>query len=177
MSERNRYDEIIAKLEQYSYEYYALDMPTVEDAVYDKLLHELIALEEKHPDWVTSDSPSQRIGGEVLEGFTKVAHKTPMLSLANAFNEQDLLDFDRRVREKVGDDREYMCELKIDGLAVSLEYDAGRYKRGATRGDGTVGEDITANLRTIRSVPMKLKRDFSIEVRGEAFMPKESFKN
>jgi DNA ligase (NAD+) len=176
MSERNRYDEIIAKLEQYSYEYYALDMPTVEDAVYDKLLHELIALEEKHPDWVTSDSPSQRIGGEVLEGFTKVAHKTPMLSLANAFNEQDLLDFDRRVREKVGDDREYMCELKIDGLAVSLEYDAGRYKRGATRGDGTVGEDITANLRTIRSVPMKLKRDFSIEVRGEAFMPKESFK-
>ncbi|WP_088810860.1 MULTISPECIES: NAD-dependent DNA ligase LigA [Listeria] len=177
MSERTRYDEIIAELNQYSYEYYALDKPTVEDAVYDKLLHELIALEEKHPNWITSDSPSQRIGGEVLEGFDKVAHKTPMLSLANAFNEQDLLDFDRRVREKVGDDREYMCELKIDGLAVSLEYEAGRYKRGATRGDGTTGEDITANLRTIRSIPMKLKRDFSIEVRGEAFMPKKSFKN
>ncbi len=177
MNERTRYDEIIAELNQYSYEYYALDKPTVEDAVYDKLLHELIALEEKHPNWITSDSPSQRIGGEVLEGFNKVAHKTPMLSLANAFNEQDLLDFDRRVREKVGDDREYMCELKIDGLAVSLEYEAGSYKRGATRGDGTIGEDITANLRTIRSIPMKLKRDFSIEVRGEAFMPKKSFKN
>ncbi|EAF1055676.1 NAD-dependent DNA ligase LigA, partial [Listeria monocytogenes] len=103
------------------------------------------------------------------------AHDTPMLSLANAFNQEDLADFDRRIRDKVGDDIAYMCELKIDGLAVSLQYENGKYKQGATRGDGTIGEDITANLRTIRSIPMKLQKDYSIEVRGEAFMPKRSF--
>lgn len=175
MDEKKRYEEIIQILDEYSYEYYVMDNPSVEDSEYDALMQELLALEEKHPDWVTPESPSQRVGGIVLEGFEKVEHKTPMLSLANAFNEQDLLDFDRRVREKVGEDREYMCELKIDGLAVSLEYENGRYKRGATRGDGSTGEDITANLRTIRSIPMKLKQPFSIEVRGEAYMPKRSF--
>ncbi|MBC1522476.1 NAD-dependent DNA ligase LigA [Listeria aquatica] len=175
MNEKKRYEDIIRTLDEYSYEYYVMDNPTVEDAEYDKLMQELLQIEEKHPDWVTNDSPSMRVGGEVLEGFEKVEHKIPMLSLANAFNEQDLLDFDRRIREKVGEDREYMCELKIDGLAVSLAYEDGRYHRGATRGDGSVGEDITANLRTIRSIPMKLKQPFSIEVRGEAYMPKRSF--
>ncbi|MBC1797917.1 NAD-dependent DNA ligase LigA [Listeria booriae] len=177
MAERKRYEELKKQLEQLSYEYYVADNPTAPDSLYDQLLHELIGLEEKHPDWITPDSPSQRVGGEVLAGFQKVAHETPMLSLGNAFNEGDLADFDRRVRDKVGDDVAYMCELKIDGLAVSLQYEAGKYKRGATRGDGTVGEDITSNLRTIRSIPMNLQEPFTIEVRGEAFMPKQSFQN
>ncbi|WP_430536242.1 NAD-dependent DNA ligase LigA [Listeria rocourtiae] len=175
MAERERYEELIKELERLSYEYYVADNPTAPDSLYDQLLHELIGLEEKNPDWVTPESPSQRVGGEVLAGFQKVAHETPMLSLSNAFNHEDLQDFDRRVREKVGDDVAYMCELKIDGLAVSLQYEAGKYKRGATRGDGTIGEDITSNLRTIRSIPMSLKEPFTIEVRGEAFMPKQSF--
>ncbi|MBC1936668.1 NAD-dependent DNA ligase LigA [Listeria grandensis] len=177
MAEKERYEELIKELERLSYEYYVADNPTAPDSLYDQLLHELIGLEEKHPDWVTPESPSQRVGGEVLAGFQKVAHETPMLSLGNAFNHEDLQDFDRRVREKVGEDVAYMCELKIDGLAVSLQYETGRYKRGATRGDGTVGEDITSNLRTVRSIPMVLKEPFTIEVRGEAFMPKQSFQS
>ncbi|EDO0260032.1 NAD-dependent DNA ligase LigA [Listeria monocytogenes] len=175
MADKKRYEELINILDQYSYDYYVIDNPTVEDAEYDQKMQELLKIEEAHPEWVTPESPSKRVGGEVLEGFKKVAHDTPMLSLANAFNQEDLADFDRRIRDKVGDDIAYMCELKIDGLAVSLQYENGKYKQGATRGDGTIGEDITANLRTIRSIPMKLQKDYSIEVRGEAFMPKCSF--
>ncbi|HAB8219515.1 TPA_asm: NAD-dependent DNA ligase LigA [Listeria monocytogenes] len=175
MADKKRYEELINILDQYSYDYYVIDNPTVEDAEYDQKMQELLKIEEAHPEWVTPESPSKRVGGEVLEGFKKVAHDTPMLSLANAFNQEDLVDFDRRIRDKVGDDIAYMCELKIDGLAVSLQYENGKYKQGATRGDGTIGEDITANLRTIRSIPMKLQKDYSIEVRGEAFMPKRSF--
>ncbi|NVQ80413.1 NAD-dependent DNA ligase LigA [Listeria monocytogenes] len=175
MADKKRYEELINILNQYSYDYYVIDNPTVEDAEYDQKMQELLKIEEAHPEWVTPESPSKRVGGEVLEGFKKVAHDTPMLSLANAFNHEDLADFDRRIRDKVGDDIAYMCELKIDGLAVSLQYENGKYKQGATRGDGTIGEDITANLRTIRSIPMKLQKDYSIEVRGEAFMPKRSF--
>ncbi|EAC2627079.1 NAD-dependent DNA ligase LigA [Listeria monocytogenes] len=175
MADKKRYEELINILDQYSYDYYVIDNPTVEDAEYDQKMQELLKIEEAHPEWVTPESPSKRVGGEVLEGFKKVAHDTPMLSIANAFNQEDLADFDRRIRDKVGDDIAYMCELKIDGLAVSLQYENGKYKQGATRGDGTIGEDITANLRTIRSIPMKLQKDYSIEVRGEAFMPKRSF--
>ncbi|EAG4502861.1 NAD-dependent DNA ligase LigA [Listeria monocytogenes] len=175
MADKKRYEELINILDQYGYDYYVIDNPTVEDAEYDQKMQELLKIEEAHPEWVTPESPSKRVGGEVLEGFKKVAHDTPMLSLANAFNQEDLADFDRRIRDKVGDDIAYMCELKIDGLAVSLQYENGKYKQGATRGDGTIGEDITANLRTIRSIPMKLQKDYSIEVRGEAFMPKRSF--
>ncbi|EPC2270781.1 NAD-dependent DNA ligase LigA [Listeria innocua] len=175
MADKKRYEELINILDQYSYDYYVIDNPTVEDAEYDQKMQELLKIEEAHPEWVTPESPLKRVGGEVLEGFKKVEHDTPMLSLANAFNRDDLADFDRRIRDKVGDDISYMCELKIDGLAVSLQYENGKYKQGATRGDGTVGEDITANLRTIRSIPMKLKKAYSIEVRGEAFMPKRSF--
>ncbi|HAM1010278.1 TPA: NAD-dependent DNA ligase LigA [Listeria monocytogenes] len=175
MADKKRYEELINILDQYSYDYYVIDNPTVEDAEYDQKMQELLKIEEAHPEWVTPESPSKRVGGEVLEGFKKVAHDTPMLSLANAFNQEDLADFDRRIRDKVGYDIAYMCELKIDGLAVSLQYENGKYKQGATRGDGTIGEDITANLRTIRSIPMKLQKDYSIEVRGEAFMPKRSF--
>ncbi|EIJ79805.1 NAD-dependent DNA ligase LigA [Bacillus methanolicus PB1] len=162
-------------LNQYNYEYFVLDKPSIQDAEYDRLLRDLIELESRFPQFKTPDSPTQRVGGEVLDMFKKVEHRTPMLSLANAFNEQDLRDFDRRIRQMIGDDFSYVCELKIDGLAVSLRYEDGLFVLGATRGDGSTGEDITANLRTIRSIPLRLNEPVTIEVRGEAFMPKRSF--
>lgn len=162
-------------LNQYNYEYHVLDNPSVPDAEYDKLMQKLLEIEEQFPQLKTPDSPSQRVGGSVLDAFEKVQHEIPMLSLGNAFNEQDLRDFDRRIRQAVGDDFSYVCELKIDGLAVSLRYREGVFVQGATRGDGTTGEDITSNLRTIRSIPLRLNENVSIEVRGEAFMPKRSF--
>ncbi|MFB1083182.1 NAD-dependent DNA ligase LigA [Jeotgalibacillus sp. JSM ZJ347] len=170
-----RVQELHELLNQYNYEYHVLDKPSVPDAEYDQLLNELKEIEEKTPDLKTSDSPTQRVGGAVLEQFSKVTHRTSMLSLGNAFNEEDLRDFDRKVREVAGDSVMYSCELKIDGLAVSLRYEDGLFVQGATRGDGSVGEDITANLKTIRSIPLRLKKPLSIEVRGEAFMPKSSF--
>ncbi|RYL93403.1 NAD-dependent DNA ligase LigA [Sporolactobacillus sp. THM7-4] len=163
------------QLNQYSYEYYVEDNPSVPDSEYDRLMQELLAIEAEHPELVTPDSPTQRVGGEPLKAFTKVTHDIPMLSLADVFNEQELLDFDRRVRQTVGDDVTYVCELKIDGLAVSLTYEKGRFVLGATRGDGTTGEDITNNLRTVRSLPLTLQEPADIEVRGEAYMPKKSF--
>ncbi|PCK22801.1 DNA ligase (NAD(+)) LigA [Bacillus pumilus] len=172
---KRRIEELHEILNQYNYEYHTLDRPSVPDAEYDARMRELISLEEEHPDLKSADSPSQRVGGAVLDAFQKVRHGTPMLSLGNAFHEQDLLDFDRRVRQAVGDDVAYNVELKIDGLAVSLRYENGVFVRGATRGDGTTGEDITENLKTIRSIPLKINRPLSIEVRGEAFMPKPSF--
>ncbi|WP_353853655.1 NAD-dependent DNA ligase LigA [Bacillus sp. Bos-x628] len=172
---KRRIEELHQMLNQYNYEYHTLDRPSVPDAEYDARMRELISLEEEHPDLKSPDSPSQRVGGAVLDAFQKVRHGTPMLSLGNAFNEQDLLDFDRRVRQAVGDNLAYNVELKIDGLAVSLRYENGIFVQGATRGDGTIGEDITENLKTIRSIPLKINRPLSIEVRGEAFMPKHSF--
>ncbi|THE10484.1 NAD-dependent DNA ligase LigA [Bacillus timonensis] len=162
-------------LNQYNYEYHVLDKPSVPDAEYDRLMRELIRLEEDFPELKTGDSPTVRVGGQVLESFQKVEHQIPMLSLGNAFNEQDLRDFDRRARQAVGDSISYVCELKIDGLAVSLRYEQGRFVQGSTRGDGTIGEDITVNLKTIRSIPLRLKQPLDIEVRGEAFMPRKSF--
>ncbi|WP_339247324.1 NAD-dependent DNA ligase LigA [Bacillus sp. FSL R5-0523] len=172
---KQRAEELRRTINKYSYEYYTLDEPSVPDAEYDRLMQELIAIEEEHPDLRTPDSPTQRVGGAVLEAFQKVTHGTPMLSLGNAFNADDLRDFDRRVRQAVGDDVAYNVELKIDGLAVSLRYEDGYFVRGATRGDGTTGEDITENLKTIRNIPLKMNRELSIEVRGEAYMPKRSF--
>lgn len=171
---QKRIEELRQRLNRYGYEYYVLDQPTVPDSEYDKLMQELIQLEEQFPKLRTANSPSQRVGGEVLEGFKKVEHEIPMLSLGNAFNGSDLRDFDRRVRQAVGD-TSYVCELKIDGLAVSLRYENGQFIQGSTRGDGTVGEDITTNLRTIRSIPLQLNEEVTIEVRGEVFMPKKSF--
>ncbi|WP_404408247.1 NAD-dependent DNA ligase LigA [Jeotgalibacillus malaysiensis] len=170
-----RVQELHELLNKYNYEYHVLDKPSVPDAEYDQLLNELKEIEAAHPEYATSDSPTQRVGGSVLEQFSKVTHRTSMLSLGNAFNEDDLRDFDRKVREVAGDSAMYSCELKIDGLAVSLRYEDGLFVQGATRGDGSVGEDITANLKTIRSIPLRLKKPLSIEVRGEAFMPKSSF--
>ncbi|QWC23147.1 NAD-dependent DNA ligase LigA [Bacillus haikouensis] len=174
-SAEKRVHELHELLNQYNYEYHVLDKPSVPDSEYDQLLRELIELEDQHPELRTADSPSQRVGGTILDAFEKVEHRSQMLSLGNAFNEQDLRDFDRRVRQAVGDDFSYVCELKIDGLAVSLRYENGAFVQGATRGDGSIGEDITANLKTIRSIPLKIKEPLSFEVRGEAFMPKRSF--
>jgi DNA ligase (NAD+) len=170
-----RIEELRELLNKYNYEYYVLDRPSVPDAEYDRLMQELIALEEQYPDLKTKDSPSQRVGGEALDAFQKVEHRTPMLSLANAFNEGDLRDFDRRVRQEVGDNVMYVCELKIDGLAVSVRYEDGYFVQGATRGDGVTGEDITENLKTIRSLPLRLNEPVTLEARGEAYMPKASF--
>jgi DNA ligase (NAD+) len=172
---KERILELRELLEKYNYEYHVLDKPSVPDAEYDQLMKELIELENNHPELHDEHSPTSRVGGAVLDFFEKVEHTVPMLSLGNAFNDQDLRDFDRRVREGVGDNVTYVAELKIDGLAVSLLYEDGRFIRGATRGDGTIGEDITNNLKTIRSIPFKLKDPVMLEVRGEAFMPKKSF--
>lgn len=161
-------------LHQYNYEYHVKDNPSVPDSEYDKLLHELIDIETQNPELKTADSPTVRVGGEAQSSFEKVRHETPMLSLSNAFNEDDLRRFDQRVREAVGE-VSYMCELKIDGLAVSLKYENGRLIQGLTRGDGTTGEDITENLKTIHAIPLTLKQPISFEVRGEAYMPRKSF--
>ncbi len=163
------------ELEQYNYEYHTLDQPSVSDYEYDQKIQELQKLEEENPELVTPDSPSQRVGGKPLDAFQKVQHTIPMLSLGNAFNEEELRDFDRRVREGVDEDVNYVCELKIDGLAISLRYEDGLFVQGATRGDGATGEDITQNLKTIKSIPLRINEDETIEVRGEAFMPQRSF--
>ncbi|WP_049386617.1 NAD-dependent DNA ligase LigA [Staphylococcus epidermidis] len=171
---KKRVEKLHDLLNQYSYEYYVQDNPSVPDSEYDKLLHELIEIEEKYPEFKSTDSPTVRVGGEAQSSFEKVNHDTPMLSLGNAFNEEDLRKFDQRIRDSIGQ-VEYMCELKIDGLAVSLKYENGRFVQGLTRGDGTTGEDITENLRTIHAIPLKIKEPLNFEVRGEAYMPRRSF--
>src|SRR5699024_51496 len=168
-------NELRQLLNHYGYEYYVLDKPTDPDAEYDRKLQELTKLEAEFPELITEDSPTQRVGGEPLEGFQKVEHIVPMMSLGNAFDEQDLRDFVRRASQGTNDKISFVCELKIDGLEVSLTYENGRLVRGATRGDGTIGEDITSNLKTIRSIPLTIKETGRIEVRGEAFMPHKSF--
>ncbi|WP_147803147.1 NAD-dependent DNA ligase LigA [Alkalicoccus halolimnae] len=172
---QKRIDELTEQLKDYAYHYYVLDTPKISDPEYDQLLRELQELEKGFPEWKHEDSPTERVGGEPLEQFRKVSHDVPMLSLSNAFNGEELLDFDRRVRDGLGYAPAYICELKIDGLAVTLKYEKGRFVLGATRGDGETGEDITHNLRTIPSIPLKLQEPVTMEVRGEAFMPKRSF--
>ncbi|MBS7345403.1 MAG: NAD-dependent DNA ligase LigA [Caryophanon sp.] len=170
-----RVAELNKLLHEYGHAYYVMDNPVVPDSVYDQLLHELIELEAQNPSLIYPDSPTQRVGGTVLAGFEKVEHTTRMLSLSNAFNEEDLRDFDRKIREAIGEQVSYVCELKIDGLAIALRYENGVFMQGATRGDGSVGEDITANLKTIKAIPLRLNEPVTIEVRGEAYMPKSSF--
>ncbi|MFD1021016.1 NAD-dependent DNA ligase LigA [Thalassobacillus hwangdonensis] len=172
---KKKVETLREELNRYNYEYHVKDNPSVSDYEYDKKMNELIELENEFPELMTADSPSQRVGGPPLDAFVKVQHNVPMLSLGNAFNEEELRDFDRRVREGSDGEVSYVCELKIDGLAVSLTYEDGVFVRGATRGDGTTGEDITKNLRTIRTIPLKLSEPSTLEVRGEAFMPKRSF--
>lgn len=188
MTAQTRILELRAELDQHNYRYYVLDEPSVPDAEYDRLFRELQALEAEHPELVTPDSPTQRVGGAALSAFTQVRHEVPMLSLGNAFEENDLREFDRRVVEGLdlptgdlfgaGAAVDYSCEPKLDGLAVSLLYRDGLLVQGATRGDGTTGEDISVNVRTIRNVPLKLQGKgwpAVLEVRGEVFMSKEGF--
>ena len=174
MTVKERIDEIRALLEKYNYEYYVLDNPSVSDAEYDRLMQELIMLENEHPEYQSPLSPSQRVGGLVQDEFAKVTHKRMMLSLANAFNEDDLRDFDKKVREATGLDKViYMAEMKIDGLGMSLVYH-GNLEYAATRGDGVTGEDVTANILTIKSIPSHISTNEDFEIRGEVFMPKKS---
>ena len=172
---QQRIEELKEQLNRWSHEYYVEDKPTATDAEYDKAYHELVALEEAHPEFVTADSPTQRVGGEVLDQFQKVTHTNPMLSLSNAFSKEDLEEFDARLRKLTNRAIEYVCELKIDGLSIALTYQNGQLVLGATRGDGTTGEDVTGNVRTIKSVPLSLKEPWNIEVRGECYMPKKAF--
>ena len=185
-----RIAQLRTELDTHNYRYYVLDEPSIPDAEYDRLFRELQALETEYPQLLTPDSPTQRVSGTPASAFGEVRHEIPMLSLGNAFEEQDLLDFDRRVREGLADllpggdllgggaEVEYSCEPKLDGLAVSLLYERGQLVRGATRGDGSTGEDITSNVRTIRNVPLKLHGEGwpeILEVRGEVFMSKAGF--
>ena len=173
---KNRVADIRKLLDRYNYEYYVLDNPTVEDQEYDRLMSELIDLEKQYPMFDDPNSPSHRVGGVVLDAFEKITHKRSMLSLANAFDEAGLRDFDRKIREVLHVDAvDYMCEMKIDGLAMSLEYENGTLLYGATRGDGVTGENVTNNLRTIRSIPLKVSDVAELDVRGEVYMPKRSF--
>ena len=172
---QQRIEQLKEQLNRWSHEYYVEDKPTATDAEYDKAYHELLALEKEHPELVTADSPTQRVGGEVLEQFQKVTHTNPMLSLSNAFSKEDLEEFDARLRKLTNRAIEYVCELKIDGLSIALTYQNGQLQLGATRGDGTTGEDVTGNVRTIKSVPLSLKEPWNVEVRGECYMPKKSF--
>lgn len=170
-----RVKELREQIEHHNHQYYVQDNPTITDAEYDLLMRELIRLETEYPELATEDSPTQRVGGTPIEGFRKVVHEIPMLSLGNAYSAQDMREFDARVRDLAGGPVRYACELKIDGLAVSLRYENGVLVQGATRGDGETGEDITTNIRTIRTVPLRLKEPISLEVRGEAYMPKRAF--
>ena len=191
MQDQSSAGEVAAKiaalseqLHYHNYRYYVLDDPLIEDAEYDRLFRQLQQLEAKYPELITADSPTQRVGGAPLDAFSQVEHQLPMLSLDNAFSDQELLDFNRRIGERL--DREptqaieYVCEPKLDGIAVSLVYEQGRLVLGATRGDGSVGEDITQNVRTVRSIPLRLRGEKipkRLEVRGEIYMPKQAFED
>ena len=169
----DRMNELIDIINEADYNYHTLDNPTITDQEYDSYLRELFEIEEAHPEWVREDSPTQHAGGKIIEGFEKVTHKIPMMSLSDVFSESELINFDERIK-KEGINPEYMCELKIDGLSVSLLYEKGKLVRAATRGDGVVGEDITHNVKTIKVIPLKLKEEVDIEVRGEIFMNKKT---
>ena len=170
-----RIDELVEILNEANYNYHVLDQPTISDQEFDKLLRELFILEEKYPEYVREDSPTHRVGGTVLEEFQKVTHAIPMMSLGNVFNEEEIRLFDQRIR-KENITPQYVCELKIDGLSVSLHYEKGKLITAATRGDGTVGEDITVNAKTIKTIPLTIKQPIDIEVRGEIYMSKETLK-
>lgn len=171
---KQRYDELIALIEKANYEYYTIDNPTITDRDYDNMMSELLDIEDKYPELRRPDSPTQKVGGEIISEFKKVQHKIPMFSIADVFNESEIVAFDERVRKEFPNPN-YVCELKIDGLAVSLIYENGIFKSAATRGNGTIGEDITHNVKTIKSIPLRLNKPETIEVRGEIYMPKKSF--
>ena len=168
--------KLVSLLNKYSYDYYVEDNPQISDTEYDTLYKQLEKLEENHPEYILENSPTQRVGDRVLDEFEKITHKIPMLSLSNTFSTEDLRDFDARVSKLVpGHNVEYICELKIDGLAISIKYENGKLISAATRGDGSVGEDVTENIKTIFSIPKALKDNRTFEVRGEVYLPRKSF--
>lgn len=171
---KERYDELIKLIEKANYDYYTLDNPTVTDREYDNWMSELLDIESRHPEIKRKDSPSEKIGGEVISEFKKVEHKIGMFSISDVFNESEIVAFDERIRKEFPNPS-YVCELKIDGLAVSLQYEKGILKRAATRGNGLVGEDITHNVKTIGTIPLRLNKPVDIEVRGEIYMPLKAF--
>ena len=173
MEIKERIDYLVDVINEANYNYHVLDNPTITDQEYDKYLRELYMLEEKYPDFIREDSPTKKIGGEVIEGFKKIVHEKPMMSLSNVFNEEEVRNFDERIK-KEGIIPQYVCELKIDGLSVSLKYQKGKLVSAATRGDGITGEDITHNAKTIKTIPLKIKEPIDIEVRGEIFMSKKT---
>lgn len=175
MIDKKRYLELVDIVNEADYNYHTLDNPTITDQEYDAYLNELIEIENNHKDWIVENSPTHHAGGKILEGFEKAEHKIPMMSISDVFSESELISFDERIK-KEGVTPEYMCELKIDGLSVSLLYEKGILVRAATRGDGLVGENVTNNVKTIKVIPLKLKKDIDIEVRGEIFMSKETLK-
>ena len=170
---QERMNELIDIINEADYNYHTLDNPTITDQEYDMYLRELFEIEEEQPGWIRDDSPTQHAGGKIIEGFEKVTHKIPMMSLSDVFSEEEVVEFDERIK-KEGINPQYVCELKIDGLSVSLLYEKGKLVRAATRGDGTTGEDITHNAKTIKVIPLKLKEPVDIEVRGEIFMNKKT---
>lgn len=174
MEAKNRIEELKSLLNKYSYEYYVLDSPSVTDFEFDQLMKELISLENEYPDLKTQDSPTQRVGGEVSEKFEKVKHDIPMLSLDNVFSYDELREFDKKIKKAVNR-YTFTVDLKIDGLSVSIKYENGYYKRAATRGNGVLGEDITENVKTIKSIPLKINYLEPLEVRGEIFLSKKNF--
>ena len=168
--------KLVSLLNKYSYDYYVEDNPQISDTEYDTLYKQLEKLEENHPEYILENSPTQRVGDRVLDEFEKITHKVPMLSLSNTFSTEDLRDFDARISKLVPNHSvEYICELKIDGLAISIKYEDGRLVSAATRGDGSVGEDVTENIKTIFSIPKVLKDNRTFEVRGEVYLPRKSF--
>ena len=171
-----RMEELVNLLNRLGYEYYTLDNPSVSDQEYDRLMQELIHLETLYPDRVLSNSPTKRVGGKVNESFKKITHAIPLLSLSNVFTESDIIDFDKRIKKGNIKNPKYVCELKIDGLSVSLKYEKGKLLYAATRGDGVVGEDITDNVKTIKTIPLTLTKEIDIEVRGEIYVSKKTLK-
>ena len=171
---REEIETLRKQLHQYNYEYHALDAPTISDVEYDQLFQKLQTLEQEHPEFFDPNSPTQKVGGVIAQGFNNITHRFPMYSLGNAFSFEDLEVFDQRIRTQFPN-VEYIVELKIDGLAMSIDYEDGQFVQGVTRGDGRVGEDVTANIRVIDSIPLRLNEDVDVTVRGEVFMPVSSF--
>ena len=174
MTTKERMDELVGIIDRLNYEYYTLDNPSVSDSEYDRLMLELINLEKLYPEYVNVNSPTKRVGGKINENFKKITHEIPLLSLSNVFTESDIIDFDNRIRKENISNPKYVCELKIDGLSVSLKYKNGELLYAATRGNGTVGEDITDNVKTIKTIPLKLNKKIDIEVRGEIYISKKT---
>ncbi|MBU3928184.1 MAG: NAD-dependent DNA ligase LigA, partial [Bacteroidetes bacterium] len=174
----NRIQVLVKKLNQYNFEYYNLSSPTISDYEFDQLLKELETLEKQFPEFIRDDSPSLRVGGEPTKDFASVVHRYPMLSLSNTYSESEISEFDARIRKTVGETVEYVCELKFDGLSIGLTYENGVLKQAVTRGDGIQGDDVTNNIRTIKTIPLRLQMEAPgiFEIRGEIIMTLSGFR-